>query len=88
LVSEGLLDKKPYQEPGQRQRFEYELTEAGHDLVPVLLALGAWGDRHRPKSHRLKMVHADCGSSLQMEVRCEAGHTVREADVAVALERA
>src|SRR5262245_42543611 len=35
LVSEGLLTKKPYQEPGQRQRFAYELTEAVPDLAPV-----------------------------------------------------
>src|SRR5215831_14630163 len=56
LVSEGLLARQPYREPGQRQRFEYELTEAGHDLVPILLALGDWGDKHRPRAHRLTMV--------------------------------
>src|SRR5262245_62494786 len=35
LLVEGLLTKKPYQEPGQRQRFAYELTEAVPDLAPV-----------------------------------------------------
>jgi DNA-binding HxlR family transcriptional regulator len=87
LVSEGLLTKQPYQEPGQRQRFAYELTEAGHDLVPILLALGAWGDKHRPEAHRLTMVHADCGSPVHLEARCELGHPVSETAVAVALEQ-
>lgn len=87
LVSEGLLEKQPYREPGQRQRFQYELTPAGRDLVPVLLALGAWGDRHRPRSHHLRMVHADCGSPLHIEAHCEAGHLVVESEIAVALER-
>lgn len=87
LVTEGILVKQPYQEPGQRQRFEYLLTEAGRDLVPILLALAAWGDRHRPKPHRLRMVHRGCAAPLHVEMRCEAGHEVGESEVAVAFER-
>src|SRR5215510_1848899 len=34
LVSEGLLTKQPYQEPGQRRRFAYELTEAATTSCP------------------------------------------------------
>jgi DNA-binding HxlR family transcriptional regulator len=86
LVVEGLLAKHPYQEPAQRQRFEYFLTEAGRDLVPILLALGAWGDKHRPKPHRVRMAHAECGAAINVEVRCEAGHRVPESEVAVILE--
>src|SRR5271154_7537834 len=40
LVDAGLLDRRPYQEPGQRTRYEYVLTEAGEDLLPVVVALG------------------------------------------------
>src|ERR1700693_4146684 len=46
LVEEGLLRKVPYQESGQRVRYEYRLTEKGVDLYPVLVALMEWGDRH------------------------------------------
>jgi DNA-binding HxlR family transcriptional regulator len=87
LVAEGLLEKRPYHEPHQRQRFEYVLSEAGHDLVPILLALGAWGDKHRPESHRLKAVHAECGAPVQVAVRCAKGHEVPETEVVVGLER-
>src|SRR5260370_38637551 len=46
LVEEGLLRKVPYQESGQRLRYEYRLTGKGLDLYPVLVALMEWGDRH------------------------------------------
>src|SRR5579885_2076385 len=39
LVSHGLLEREDYQEPGQRTRPGYVLTEQGADLVPVLMAL-------------------------------------------------
>ncbi|WP_214108100.1 winged helix-turn-helix transcriptional regulator [Acrocarpospora catenulata] len=85
LVTEGLMVKQPYREPAQRQRFEYVLTEAGHDFVPILLALASWGDRHRPRPHRLRMVHAGCGAAVEVEVRCANGHVVGDDDVTVAL---
>src|SRR5947209_15868128 len=39
LTDEGLLQREPYQEPGQRTRRLYRLTEKGADLLPVLVAL-------------------------------------------------
>src|SRR5687767_6085062 len=46
LVDVGVLAKEPYREPGQRTRHAYVLTEAGHDLLPVVLALLEWGAAH------------------------------------------
>ena len=43
LVDAGLLDRRPYQEPGQRTRYEYVLTEAGTELMPVVWAMFEWG---------------------------------------------
>src|ERR1700726_3274699 len=43
LVGEGLLRKVPYQEDGQRGRYEYRLTAKVLDLYPVLIALMQWG---------------------------------------------
>jgi DNA-binding HxlR family transcriptional regulator len=43
LVEAGVVEKRPYSE--HPPRFEYHLTEAGWDLVPVVRALRSWGDR-------------------------------------------
>jgi DNA-binding HxlR family transcriptional regulator len=43
LVADGVLERRPYQEPGQRTRSEYALTDAGRGLVPVAEALASWG---------------------------------------------
>ncbi|MFJ7217398.1 winged helix-turn-helix transcriptional regulator [Amycolatopsis sp. NPDC098790] len=48
LVDDGLLQRRPYQQAGERARDEYILTSAGRDLLPILAALMTWGDVHRP----------------------------------------
>jgi DNA-binding HxlR family transcriptional regulator len=48
LVADGVLERRPYQEPGQRTRSEYSLTDAGRELVPVAEALASWGAEPRP----------------------------------------
>jgi DNA-binding HxlR family transcriptional regulator len=48
LVGAGVLEKRPYREPGSRIRHSYHLTPAGADLRVVLGALQQWGDAHRP----------------------------------------
>src|SRR6266576_4579772 len=44
LVTEGVLERVPYNE--RPERFEYRLTKKGRELGLVLLALMQWGDRH------------------------------------------
>ncbi|MET8156030.1 helix-turn-helix domain-containing protein [Sphaerisporangium sp. NPDC005289] len=41
LVAEGILEKREY----QATRFEYHFTDAGKDLLTVLISLMTWGDR-------------------------------------------
>jgi DNA-binding HxlR family transcriptional regulator len=48
LVTAGVLEKRPYREPGARMRDSYHLTAAGEELRIVLAALQQWGDEHRP----------------------------------------
>ncbi|MEU6218946.1 helix-turn-helix domain-containing protein [Streptomyces sp. NPDC047022] len=48
LVEAGVLERRGYQEPGRRARFDYHLTPAGRDLTVVLGALQQWGDLYRP----------------------------------------
>jgi len=77
LTSEGLLEREPYQEPGQRTRQLYRLTEKGSDLLPVLVALMQWGDKWvLPGGARVEIRHAGCGSAVGAELRCEHGHAV------------
>lgn len=46
LTEAGLLRKIGYREPGARERFEYRPTRRAVELMPVLVGLMQWGDRH------------------------------------------
>ena len=72
LVEGGVLRRHAYQT--RPVRYEYRLTEAGEDLVPVILALTAWGDRWtQPKEGQpIRFIHEPCGNALVAEVRCAA----------------
>jgi DNA-binding HxlR family transcriptional regulator len=81
LVDDGILRKVPYQEPGQRPRSEYRLTEKGIDLFPVIAALLAWGDKHAGSAAgpSVQLTHRDCGAPVQLELICAAGHLLGSA---------
>lgn len=81
LVAVGLLRRVPYQEPGQRTRYEYRLTEAGLDLYPILVALLSWGDRHRPNpgGPAVELTHRGCDELVELTLRCAAGHDLASA---------
>ncbi len=68
LVEDGLLERQPYQEPGQRVRDEYVLTEAGRDLLPVLAALTEWGDKHRPTGRGPTAIYVDETSGAEVRL--------------------
>jgi DNA-binding HxlR family transcriptional regulator len=78
LVEEGVLARVPYREPGRRERHEYRLTAKGVDAYPVLVALMAWGDRHKadPDGPPVELEHAGCGALVHAELRCDDGHPV------------
>ncbi|MEK6310352.1 MAG: helix-turn-helix domain-containing protein [Curtobacterium sp.] len=67
LVEGGVLERVSYKPEGGRSRDEYVLTDAGRDLVPVLLALGEWADRHRPseRSADLRVVDSETGEAVE-----------------------
>jgi DNA-binding HxlR family transcriptional regulator len=81
LVSEGLLRKVPYQESGQRSRYEYRLTDKGLDLYPVLVAMMEWGNRYAVGSAgpQVLLRHRDCGEPVQLQLSCQAGHVLGSA---------
>ncbi|MBO3750218.1 helix-turn-helix transcriptional regulator [Streptosporangiaceae bacterium NEAU-GS5] len=78
LVEQDLLRRVPYQEPGQRQRYEYRLTAKGLDLYPILVALMHWGDRYMadPEGAPVVLTHRDCGAPIHLEARCADDHKI------------
>ena len=76
LVSYGLLDRQPYQVPGQRERMEYRLTQKGRELLPAIVALMQWGDRWLTPDRKgpVKILHRDCGHKVSAVLECSAGH--------------
>lgn len=72
LVENGIVRRVAYRQ--RPTRYEYHLTEVGRDLVPVLLALTAWGDRWaRPKEGSpILFVHKGCGRQFLPQVTCSA----------------
>jgi len=82
LVRDGLLEREPYQEPGQRTRMQYRLTDKGAELLPALVALMQWGDRWLGPSG-VELRHRDCDAPVRAELRCARGHqlSVSELDL-------
>ncbi|MEU1284168.1 helix-turn-helix domain-containing protein [Kitasatospora sp. NPDC005856] len=82
LVAAGVMNRVAYQEPGDRQRFEYRLTEKGADLRPTVIALLEWGDKHLADEQGPSVVvrHGtaedhDCDEPVTLVLACAAGHT-------------
>lgn len=88
LVAAGLLQRRPYKEPGQRSRDEYVLTDSGLDFMPVVWAMFEWGRRHLPYNARLRLVHGgDCGAPATVEIRCAEGHQVPPDELVMRLDK-
>lgn len=89
LVEAGIAARAPYKEPGQRTRHRYQLTAAGQEVLPLLLALGAWGERLRRGTGQspLRINHEGCGRAVVPKLVCTAGHEVSVDEVAPQLRR-
>ena len=75
LVTDGVLERVPYQDPGLRARTAYHLTDRGRELLPILIALLQWGDDNlADKGPPIFAEHAACGTSLRVILECEHGH--------------
>jgi DNA-binding HxlR family transcriptional regulator len=82
LVDEGILERSEYREPGSRTRNEYHLTDQGRELMPILVALREWGDRHKadPEGPPVLARHVGCGKELHLAMTCAAGHVTKTLD--------
>jgi DNA-binding HxlR family transcriptional regulator len=77
LTHAGVMQREPYQEPGQRERHEYRLTQKGLELLPAIVALMQWGDRWQadPDGPPVEITHRDCGHPVELVLRCTHDHT-------------
>jgi DNA-binding HxlR family transcriptional regulator len=67
LTARRFFEKKTYQSNPVRER--YELTPKAGDLLPVLVALGAWGNRWlAPEGELLSIVDAANGKPMDVTI--------------------
>ncbi len=84
LVDLGVVRVAPYQEPGDRARNEYRLTHKGVDLLPVMVSLMSWGDRHlqgdgddaASGGGPVTLHDRTTGEPVRLELRTPSGHIV------------
>lgn len=77
LIDAQLLSRVPYREPGQRERYEYRLTDKGLDLITAVVALMQWGDRWEsdPEGPPVHVLHRDCRHPVEAVLRCSHDNT-------------
>jgi DNA-binding HxlR family transcriptional regulator len=70
LVARGVLERRQYEE--RPQRFEYRLTSKGRALLPILLAMIAWGDEwaNEEELPPVTVTHTTCGHETRPVVAC------------------
>ena len=73
LEAEGLVERHAYSQ--RPPRYEYHLTAKGGELMPVILALRAWGERWlKPPggTPATRMFHRVCETELALDGQCPA----------------
>jgi hypothetical protein len=72
MAATGLLRRTPYRAE-HRTHNEYQLTDAGAELLPVLHALALWGEKHTTApaaAAHLEIVHRPCGRATTTSDLC------------------
>ena len=74
LTDQGILERRGYSE--HPPRYEYQLTEKGLALFPVIVALMRWGDEWAagPAGPPVVFVHDTCGNQAVPMLTCPHCH--------------
>lgn len=78
LVENGILTRRD--DPTHAQKAIYSLTEKGIELLPVLVAMSAWTQKHHPKTRRaeaVELVGRGPKSLKQFEASLRREHGIR-----------
>lgn len=79
LVEDGMLERVAYA-GAARPRYDYTLTAAGRDALPVLHALARWGTAHRPRDARMTIYCTTCGQESDSADWCSTCQKALDAD--------
>ncbi|SPL66381.1 winged helix-turn-helix transcriptional regulator [Ochrobactrum soli] len=82
LTGEGILESAPDPNGGAHQ--EYRLTAKGRDLLPVVVALRQWGEKHlfTPEEPHSRLVDSVSGHDIaKLDVRAQDGRVLSVDDV-------
>ena len=82
LTGEGILESVPDPNGGAHQ--EYRLTAKGRDLLPVVVALRQWGEKHlfAPEEPHSRLVDNVSGQNIaKLDVRAQDGRVLSVDDV-------
>ncbi|WP_297627668.1 winged helix-turn-helix transcriptional regulator [Nocardia sp.] len=70
LVEHGILTKQAPKEGGHE---EYRLTQKGHDIYPILMAIKDWGDAYMaPDGPPVEYRHRDCTGEAHVRLECDS----------------
>lgn len=88
LVEHGILAKVPY--VARQERFEYQLTEKGVELYPVMLSMVQWADKWMDMGlgKPVEFIHKSCAKPLNTKmvcVECEQAVHIKDVRMAEAL---
>jgi DNA-binding HxlR family transcriptional regulator len=77
LLEIGIITRRD--DPTHAQKAVYSLTDKGLDLLPILVAMSAWSQKHYPKTRRpeaVDLVSRGPKSLRQLEVQLRREHGV------------
>ena len=84
LTDLGVVRTETYREPGERSREQYRLTRKGVGLLPVMVALMAWGDQHINGGVGPVTLHErSTGDAVRAELRTLNGRPVEAHEMVV-----
>lgn len=80
LVEHGILAREPQQ--NDRRKVAYRLTAKGTDLLPALIALRQWGERHGGCASNPVLVDSRDGVPIaQIRIQTADGRAIEYADL-------
>jgi DNA-binding HxlR family transcriptional regulator len=85
LVESGVLEKRAYREPGDRERASYHLTERGQALRVVIAAMMQWGNEFNPAPQGAASLLVDTdGAAVELAYVGSSGAVLDRGEVLIA----
>jgi len=77
LIRHDIMERRPYQEPGERQRQYYALTARGQALAPIFIAMTKWGEDYLLRGNApVQVVDQESGEEVYLGIQDKRGRSV------------